>query len=362
MGDTMLALTNELKRESSKIRRGSLTVPVIKDVPSNTSNRRKSTLGNADSDIFGFLESTQNDDFWQDMTEYEFDDKNAVSQKSGIMEQMTKCSQWLLMVTISTILQSVLDIELQYAKSTAVVVAADFCSETTQKTTKYNELGQSLLIAFHCNRCVLSLLSLANLGLVLWYAKLEVNLLEVKQCKEERNWSSFIKFVLDIPTDFKRLLFWLEILIAVFHESNFMYKTYFVKFPILTNAALYAYCVFILSYSVFVLERRYGAYKTYFECVWMMSVTLPDLGFGDYTPQYAPCRILVALAGLLGVLQTGLITHTVAQQLSLTREETKILCFVERHNINFDHANSAARLIQLRWRLNSARRKKFFSN
>ena len=51
------------------------------------------------------MESTQNDDFWQDMTEYEFDDKNAVSQKSGIMEQMTKCSQWLLMVTISTILQ-----------------------------------------------------------------------------------------------------------------------------------------------------------------------------------------------------------------------------------------------------------------
>merc|ERR1711892_915435 len=106
MGDTRLALTNELKRESSKIRRGSLTVPGIKDVPSNSSNRRKSTLGNADRDIFGFLESTQNDDFWQEMTEYEFDDKNAVSQKSGIMEQMTKCSQWLLMVTISTILQS----------------------------------------------------------------------------------------------------------------------------------------------------------------------------------------------------------------------------------------------------------------
>merc|ERR1712106_307621 len=115
MGDTMLALTNELKRESSKIRRGSLTVPVVKDVPSNTSNRRKSTLGNADSDIFGFLESTQNDDFWQDMT---------------------KCSQWLLMVTISTILQSVLDIELQYTKSTAVVVVVDFCSETTQKNNE----------------------------------------------------------------------------------------------------------------------------------------------------------------------------------------------------------------------------------
>ena len=77
-----------------------------------------------------------------------------------------------------------------------------------------------------------------------------------------------------------------------FHESNFMFKvfifkrrfsnfqSYFVKFPILTNAAIYCYCIFGLAYGIFVLERHYGEYKSYLECVWMISVTLPDLGFG----------------------------------------------------------------------------------
>ena len=32
-------------------------------------------------------------------------------------------------------------------------------------------------------------------------------------------------------------------------------------------------------------ERGYGEYKHYLDCVWMISVTLPNLGFGDFTPQ-----------------------------------------------------------------------------
>ena len=79
-------------------------------------------------------------------------------------------------------------------------------------------------------------------------------------------------------------------------------------------------------------ERSYGEYKTYYECVWMISVTLPNLGFGDFTPKFIPCRVLVAMTGLLGVLQTGLIVTSITRILSLNKEETKILRFVDRHS------------------------------
>ena len=67
----------------------------------------------------------------------------------------------------------------------------------------------------------------------------------------------------------------------------------------------------------------------------MVSVTLPDLGFGDFTPKFIPSRALIALTGLVGVLQTGLIVTSINQVLSLTNEEGKILRFVERHSKSY---------------------------
>ena len=65
---------------------------------------------------------------------------------------------------------------------------------------------------------------------------------------------------------------------------------------------------------------------------------------------------LVAMTGLLGVLQTGLIVTSITRILSLNKEETKILRFVDRHNVNRVFANAAARLIQARWRLYKRKR------
>ena len=73
-------------------------------------------------------------------------------------------------------------------------------------------------------------------------------------------------------------------------------------------------------------------YKTYVDCIWMISVTLPNLGFGDFTPQFFLSRIIVAFLGLFGVLQTALIVHAITQYLELSNEEKKILRFVDRHS------------------------------
>ena len=62
------------------------------------------------------------------------------------------------------------------------------------------------------------------------------------------------------------------------------------------------------------------------------------------------------MTGLLGVLQTGLIVTSITRILSLNKEETKILRFVDRHNVNRVFANAAARLIQARWRLYKRKR------
>ena len=43
-------------------------------------------------------------------------------------------------------------------------------------------------------------------------------------------------------------------------------------------------------------------------------------------------RTIVALLGVIGVLQTALIVNAITKYLSLTHEENKIMHFVDRHS------------------------------
>ena len=47
-------------------------------------------------------------------------------------------------------------------------------------------------------------------------------------------------------------------------DSNFLLKTYFVKYPLSMLSLLYAYAVFVLGYAVFVLGRvKFGTFNPY---------------------------------------------------------------------------------------------------
>lgn len=50
--------------------------------------------------------------------------------------------------------------------------------------------------------------------------------------------------------------------------------------------ALYIFNVFAVGYIVFALERASGTCMEYDDVVWMMGVTITNLGFGDFTPSF----------------------------------------------------------------------------
>ena len=43
------------------------------------------------------------------------------------------------------------------------------------------------------------------------------------------------------------------------------------------------------------------------DVVWLMGVTITNLGFGDFTPGSQVARSIIALLSLLGIVQTALI-------------------------------------------------------
>ena len=62
------------------------------------------------------------------------------------------------------------------------------------------------------------------------------------------------------------------------------FQSYFLKKPLPMLMALYIFNVFAVGYIVFALERNHGTCMQYKDVVWMMGVTITNLGFGDFTP------------------------------------------------------------------------------
>ena len=49
--------------------------------------------------------------------------------------------------------------------------------------------------------------------------------------------------------------------------------------------SLYIFNVFAMGYVVFALERAYGTCMEYIDVVWLVAVTLTNLGYGEFTPR-----------------------------------------------------------------------------
>ena len=51
--------------------------------------------------------------------------------------------------------------------------------------------------------------------------------------------------------------------------------------------SLYVFNIFAMGYVVFALERAYGTCMLYQDVVWLVAVTLTNLGYGEFTPRNA---------------------------------------------------------------------------
>ncbi len=70
-------------------------------------------------------------------------------------------------------------------------------------------------------------------------------------------------------------------------------------------AGVYFFNVFAMGYVIYALERSYGTCMEYYDVVWLMAVTLTNLGYGEFTPTFWISRSIVAILSLFGLFQVS---------------------------------------------------------
>ena len=58
-----------------------------------------------------------------------------------------------------------------------------------------------------------------------------------------------------------------------------------MKYPLKVLVGLYLFNVLAVGYLVYAFERANGTCTAYVDVVWMMGVTITNLGYGDFTPR-----------------------------------------------------------------------------
>ena len=79
-------------------------------------------------------------------------------------------------------------------------------------------------------------------------------------------------------------------------SSAFLLKSYFMKYPLKVLVGLYLFNVLAVGYLVYAFERANGTCTAYVDVVWMMGVTITNLGFGDFTPSFWMSRTIGKLS------------------------------------------------------------------
>ena len=88
----------------------------------------------------------------------------------------------------------------------------------------------------------------------------------------------------------------------------------------------------------------------YSDVMWMVGVTITNLGYGEFTPSFWLSRIVIALLSLFGIVQTALIVQVVQQNLRIPSDEQRVLAYIEMHRMDQLRQQAAAKLIQSAWR------------
>ena len=66
------------------------------------------------------------------------------------------------------------------------------------------------------------------------------------------------------------------------------------------------------------LPTRCGSPATFLEAVWMVSITMTTVGFGDVVPASLAARVLTLASALAGLILTAIMISIVHKQLELS--------------------------------------------
>jgi len=122
---------------------------------------------------------------------------------------------------------------------------------------------------------------------------------------------------------------------------------------LLTLLYLFAMSVATLAYAMLVFERPIGP-NTNLDLmensVWLIIITMTTVGYGDIYPQTPMGRQVAVIAALLAVVLVALAVGAVTDRLTLSRDESKVLEFIENIRNKQDRKVAAAKMLQNGWR------------
>ena len=122
---------------------------------------------------------------------------------------------------------------------------------------------------------------------------------------------------------------------------------------LLTLLYLFAMSVATLAYAMLVFERPVGPdtnLDLMENSVWLIIITMTTVGYGDIYPQTPMGRQVAVIAALLAVVLVALAVGAVTDRLTLSRDESKVLEFIENIRNKQDRKIAAAKMLQHGWR------------
>merc|ERR1712216_511474 len=112
---------------------------------------------------------------------------------------------------------------------------------------------------------------------------------------------------------------------------------------------LFAMSVLTLAYAMLVFERPIGPdtnLDLMENSVWLIIITMTTVGYGDIYPQTPMGRQVAVIAALLAVVLVALAVGAVTDRLTLSRDESKVLEFIENIRNKQDRKIAAAKMLQ----------------
>ena len=142
-------------------------------------------------------------------------------------------------------------------------------------------------------------------------------------------------------------------------EDTVLIKMHLLKHPYKCLIGVYLFCTLILGYVVFASERISGHVSKIYDIIWLMVVSITNLGFGDVVPNSVIGRICVGFVSVMGVLMAALWIGAMRELLEIPIAEKRLLAAVRRARQRRIRLDAACRCIQNAWRY--YRYKKSFS-
>lgn len=123
--------------------------------------------------------------------------------------------------------------------------------------------------------------------------------------------------------------------------GSFIFKTVLKEHPVELMLSSLVLLLFISGYAVRMVESLECAHDASLDCypmtladaLWLVVITALTVGFGDVVPSTDGGRFLAITGGLAGTLITALTIALTTEYLQLSRSESKVVSFLQRHKM-----------------------------